>query len=133
MDVVFLIIEERSHLQATKPRGIVGRHAVVMEQIPLSLVLTDTMMGGPAYHRFQDNTLVSEWSVRIIAYRIAEIMGVARRVTEVILALILVHPTCLEEAMWIIGWQYLALLVNDNHRLWHLGKLLHVIGHHCYP
>ena len=30
-----------------------------MEQIPLSLVLTDAMMGCPTYYRLQDNTLVS--------------------------------------------------------------------------
>ena len=60
-----------------------------MEQIPLSLVLTDTVMGCPTYYRFQDDALVSEWSIRIITYSIAEIMSITGRVAEVILALIL--------------------------------------------
>ena len=103
-----------------------------MEQIPLSLVLTDAMMGCPTYYRLQDNTLISKWSIRIITYCIAEIMSITCRVAEVILALILVHPASLEEAMRIIGWQYLTLLVNDDNRLWHFSKLLHIISHHGY-
>ena len=103
-----------------------------MEQIPLSLVLTDTMMGCPTYYRFQDDALVSERTIRIITYCIAEIMSITGRVAEVILALILVHPASLEEAMRIIGWQYLTLLVNNDNRLWHFSKLLHIISHHGY-
>ena len=103
-----------------------------MEQIPLSLVLTDAMMGCPTYYRLQDNTLISKWSIRIITYCIAEIMSITRRVAEVILALVLVHPASLEEAMRIIGWQYLTLLVNNDNRLWHLSKLLNIISHHGY-
>ena len=90
------------------------------------------MMGCPTYYRLQDNTLVSEWSIRIITHRIAEIMSITRRVAEIILALILVHPASLEEAMRIIGWQYLTLLVNNDNRLWHLSKLLNIISHHGY-
>src|SRR5574344_234391 len=103
-----------------------------MEQVPLSLVLTDAMMGCPTYNRLQDNALVSERTIRIITHRIAEIMSITGRVAEVILALILVHPASLEEAMRIIGWQYLTLLVNNDNRLWHLSKLLNIISHHGY-
>ena len=103
-----------------------------MKQIPLSLILTDAVMGCPTYHRLQDNTLISKWSIRIITHCIAEIMSITGRVAEVILALILVHPASLEEAMRIIGWQYLTLLVNDDNRLWHLSKLLNIISHHGY-
>ena len=63
-----------------------------MEQIPLSLILTDTVMGCPTYYRFQDDALVSERTIRIITYSIAEIMSITGRVAEVILALILMHP-----------------------------------------
>ena len=103
-----------------------------MEQIPLTLILADTVMGCPTYHRLQNNALVSERTIRIITYSIAEIMGITGRVTEVILALVLVHPASLEEAMRIIGWQYLTLLVNNDNRLWHLSKLLNIISHHGY-
>ena len=103
-----------------------------MEQIPLSLVLTDAVMGCPTYYRLQDDALVSERTIRIITYCIAEIMSITGRVAEVILALILVHPASLEEAMRIIGWQYLTLLVNNDNRLWHFSKLLHIISHHGY-
>ena len=87
-----------------------------MEQIPLSLVLTDTVMGCPTYYRFQDDALVSERTIRIITYSIAEIMSITGRVAEVILALILMHPAGLEEAMWIISWQYITLLPPDADR-----------------
>ena len=103
-----------------------------MEQIPLSLVLTDTVMGCPTYYRLQNDALVSERTIRIITYSIAEIMSITGRVAEVILALILMHPASLEEAMRIIGWQYLTLLVNNDNRLWHFSKLLHIISHHGY-
>ena len=73
-----------------------------------------------------------KWSIRIITYSIAEIMSITRRVAEVILALVLMHPASLEEAMRIIGWQHLTLLVNDDNRLWHFCKLLHIISHHGY-
>ena len=59
-------------------------------------------------------------------------MGITCRVTEVILALILMHPTGLEEAMRIISWQNLTLFVNDDNRLWHFCKLLYIISHHGY-
>ena len=45
-DVTLLIIEKRSHLYAAKPGCIIRWHAVVMEQIPLSLVLTDAVHVG---------------------------------------------------------------------------------------
>ena len=58
-----------------------------MEEIPLSLILADTVMGCPTYYRLQNNALVSERTIRIITYSIAEIMGITCRVAEVILAL----------------------------------------------
>ena len=104
----------------------------MMEEIPLSLVLADTVVSRPTYYWFQDNALIGEWSVWIVTYRIAEIMAIACRVAEVILAFVLVHPTCLEEAMWIVSRQDLAILIHDDNWLWHLSKLLHIIGHHCH-
>ena len=61
-----------------------------MEEIPLSLVLADAVVSGPTYYWLQDNALVSEWTIRIIAHCIAEIVTITCRVAEVILALILV-------------------------------------------
>ena len=52
-DVIILIIKERSHLYAAKPGCIIRWHAVVMEEIPLSLVLTDTVVSGPTYYWLQ--------------------------------------------------------------------------------
>ena len=67
----------------------------MMEEIPLSLVLTDAMMSGPTYNWLQDDTFVGERTVWIVTYRITEIMAIACRVAEVILALLLVHPASL--------------------------------------
>ena len=37
------------------------------------------------------------------------------------------HHASLQEAMWIISWQYITLFVNDDNRLWHFSKLLYII------
>ena len=57
LDISFLIILERHDFQGTQVGDVVRGHAVVVEQIPLTFVLHDAVMGCPAHHRLQDHTL----------------------------------------------------------------------------
>ena len=101
----------------------------MIEQVPLSLVLYDRVVSRPAYDRIQDDTLIGEGAVGVITNGVAQEVAVARRVREVILAVVLVHPRCLEEAVRVAGLQGLSVLVEDDNGTRCLGKLLHVVGH----
>lgn len=79
-------------LQAAEPCRVIGRHAVVVEKIPLAFILHDTVMGGPADHRLQDDTLIGERTIGVVAHSIAQIVRVAGAIGEIILAILLVHP-----------------------------------------
>ena len=70
----------------------IGWRTVVMEEIPLTFVLHDGVVCGPAYDRLEDDSLIAEWSVGVVADGIAQQMAVASGVREVVFALILVHP-----------------------------------------
>ena len=63
-----------------------------MEEIPLAAVLEDGMMSGPSHYWREDDTLIGERSVGIVAHGIAEQMTVAGGVREIILSVVLVHP-----------------------------------------
>lgn len=131
-DVAVFVVGEGSYLQAAEPGGVMGGHTVVMEEVPLALVLRDAVVGGPAHYRFQNDALVGEGAVGVVAHGIAQIVAVTRGVAEIVLALVLVHPAGLEEAVWVIGGQHIAVLVYDDHGTGHFGKLLYVVGHQGY-
>ena len=61
-------------------RNVVRRHAVVVEQVPLSLVLYNRVVGGPAYNGVKDNTLIGERSVGVVTRSVAQEVAVAGRV-----------------------------------------------------
>ena len=92
LDAAFLIEFDGHHLEAAKPCGVIGRHTVVVEQIPLSFVFCNAVVSSPSDDGFEDDTLVGERSVGIVAHCVAEEMRIARRVREIILAVLLVHP-----------------------------------------
>ena len=71
---------------------VVGRNAVVIEQEPLALILYDAVMGGPAYDGIEDDALISERTVGIVADGIAEEVAVNCRIAEIEIATVLVHP-----------------------------------------
>ena len=100
----------------------------MIEQEPLALVLHDTMMGRPAYDRVEDDTLIGEGTIGIVADGIAEEVTVARRVAEVILSIVLMHPGGLEETVGIACLQGRTVFVKDHHRTGSLGKLLHIVA-----
>jgi hypothetical protein len=64
----------------------------VVAQIPLSFVLYDRVMGCPTYDGIEDNALIAEWSIGVVANSIAEEMAITCRIREIVLTIILVHP-----------------------------------------
>ena len=64
----------------------------MVEQIPLAIEFADAVMRGPADHRRENDSLIRERPVRIVARRLAEQMGVAGRIGEIIFAVVFVHP-----------------------------------------
>ena len=66
------IVLQLNHLQAPQPCFSSGRHTVVVEEVAFPLKFADGMMGGPSHHRGQDNTLIGEGSVGIIANGITQ-------------------------------------------------------------
>ena len=72
------VIEQALYLQGAQMGNVVRGNAVVIQQIPLTLKLHYAVMGSPTHYRLQDNTLISEGAVRIVARSVAEQMAVAR-------------------------------------------------------
>jgi len=103
--------------------------AVVMEQPPTALEFDDGVMRGPAEHRLQDAATVGEGSIRAVANGIAQIMGIAGRVTKVVLPVVLVHPRGLEEAaVMVVSGDGLPRLGCEDHDFAHiLSELPHVV------
>ena len=71
---------------------VVRGNAVVVEQIPLTLELHDAVVGSPTHDGVEQHTLIGEGTVRIISNGLAEEVAVARRVREVVLTVVLMHP-----------------------------------------
>jgi hypothetical protein len=46
-----LVVEQALNLQATEMGDVIGRNTVVIEQIPLSLELHDTVVSSPTHNR----------------------------------------------------------------------------------
>lgn len=46
-----LVVEQALNLQATEMGDVIGRNTVVIEQIPLSLELHDTVVSRPTHNR----------------------------------------------------------------------------------
>ena len=64
----------------------------MIAKIPLPLELYDAVMGCPAYDRIEDDALIGERSIGVVADGIAEEVAVAGGVGEVVLAIVLMHP-----------------------------------------
>ena len=52
-----------------------GKLRVMIEQIPFAVDLYDGVVSRPSDYRFHKSSLISERSLRIITFSIAEIMG----------------------------------------------------------
>ena len=101
-DAALVIVGEFAYLQAAEPRLAAGGDTVVMEEIPLATVFNDAVVGGPAYDRSKDFTAIDEGSVGVVADGVAEQMAVTGGIGEIILAIVLMHPRSLEEAVRVI-------------------------------
>ena len=64
----------------------------MMEQIPLALEFTDGVVRGPANHWGEDDSLISERPVEIVARGVAQEVGVAGRIRKIVFAVVFVHP-----------------------------------------
>ena len=60
----------------------------MVEEPPFAVILHNTVVGSPADYRSQDLALVGERSIWAVAYCVAEMMGIACRVTVVIFSII---------------------------------------------
>ena len=76
---------------------------IMIEQPRPPPPLHNTMMTRPSHHRLQQSSPIRKRTQRIIAYRIADIMRITRGVTEIILAIMDMHPGSLEEAARVVG------------------------------
>src|SRR5690554_1046004 len=90
------------HLHVTKMGFAAGHFAVVIKQIPLAFEFYDGMVIGPAKHRLKNNSLISEWTIRVITNAISDIVRVTGRPGEVIFAVIFVHPGGFKKTSFIV-------------------------------
>jgi hypothetical protein len=101
----------------------------MVAEIPLTLELYDGMVGSPSYYWIENHSLIGKRSIRIVTNGIAQQVAVSRRVREIVFAIILVHPGCLEEAMRIASLHGFAILVEHYHTTRSLCKLLYIVAH----
>ena len=102
-DFSISIVLQFTDFQTAKPGFPFGRYTVVMEQIPFSFELNNSMMSSPSHYRSQDNSLISKWSVWVVTYRVTKQMGIACRVREIIFPIILMYPGSFEETTFCIS------------------------------
>ena len=75
-------------------------------------------MCSPSYYRSLNDSLISEWSVWIITYRITKQMGISRRIREIISPVILVHPRSFKKnSDRISGCQRFPIFIDYHHRV----------------
>jgi len=123
-----LIIKDLLSLDTTQMVLARNRH-IMMEQEPPLLKFDNTVMRSPALDRLKDTTSVLERTVRSVADGVDKVMRVAGRVAEVVLAVVLVHPCSLEEALIVVvSHDRLALFVEQDQFTRRLGDVVHVLG-----
>ena len=88
----------------------------MVEQIPFSFILYNGMVRGPTHYRSEDDTLIGERSVRIVADGVTQAVRIAGGVGEIIFAVVFVHPTGFEETAFIVAsrQRFAILIQNDN-------------------
>ena len=86
------------------------------------------MMGSPTDYRRQNYPLVNKRSVRVIAYCIAQQMGITGRIRQIILAIVLMHPGCLKETMRVAGFQRVSSSIRYQDGTRRFCKLQHIIS-----
>ena len=75
----------------------------MIEEIPFSLKLYNRVVIRPAFHRLEYIALIGERAIGIVSYRISDKMRVSRGVGQIVLSVIVVHPSRLKESAGIIS------------------------------
>jgi hypothetical protein len=132
LDLALSVVNDLSNLDTTQM--VLARNArVVVEEVPLPLELGNRMVRRPALDRLQDAILVSERTQRRVADGVRQVVRVAGRVREVVLAVVLVHPGGFEEAPVVVaGVDRLAVGVFDDQVLHVAGESVHVVAQLCH-
>lgn len=128
LDLALRIVDNLSDLDTTQM--VLARNArVVVEEIPLPLELGDRVVRRPALDRLQDAILVSKRTKRRVANGVRQVVGVAGRVREVVLAVVLMHPGGFKETPVVVaGVDRLAVGVVDHKILHVAGESVHVVA-----
>ena len=100
----------------------------MMEKIPLALILQNGVVGSPTNHRSKNHTLISEWAVTVVTNSIAQHVAITSGIREVVLAIVLVHPRCFEETMWVICLERITFVIHDDDWTWSLSKVETILG-----
>ena len=75
LDSTILSDIELCELNASLMVAPAGELCIMIEQIPFAVDLYDGVVSRPADYGFHESSLISERSLRIITFSIAEIMG----------------------------------------------------------
>src|SRR5690606_32182173 len=97
-DAAVGLVVQLADLDRAQVGHAAGQHGVVVVQPPLAAELHDRVVRGPADHRGEDHAAVGERTVRIVGRGIAQLVGVAGGVRQVVRAVVLVHPRAFEVA-----------------------------------
>lgn len=127
-ELIFVVIDQLPHLD--RPQMIlVAQGCVVIEQIPFALEFDDRVMSRPTLDRLQNTASVCKGAQRAVADSIYQVVSVTSRVREVVFALVLVHPGCLEESTIVLaGVDRLAVNIVDNELLDVAAERPHVVA-----
>lgn len=101
-EVSLSIVEQLPHLDASKVILASTQLAIMVEQPPSTLELNNGVMCSPAQDWLENAPAVGEWAIGACAGSVAQVVGVAGRVAEVVAAVVLVHPRSLEESSLVI-------------------------------
>jgi hypothetical protein len=74
VNVALLVVEDLPCLYTTQVVLASGQRRVVVEEVPSALKLNNGVMSGPANHRLQDGTTLSERTVWAVANGICQKM-----------------------------------------------------------
>ena len=102
--------------------------AVVVKQVPLSMVLDDGMMRCPAEHRLQNAPAVGEGAIRAVGNRVHDVMRGSCRVGQIVLSAEFMHPRAFKiPPLLILRLQRVPVFVQDHQMLRFGFKMLHVL------
>lgn len=133
MDGAVGVVCQFRHFEAPEPCLTFRRYAVVVEQIPFPFIFYDGVVCGPSHYGCEDDPLIGEWAIGVVAHGIANQVGVTGGVGEVIFSIVTMHPGGLEEATFgITGCQGFPILIKDHQVAGFLAKLQHILSQTHY-